>query len=79
MAKKQRENIADYVAVEPSRGDHPLVLRDSTLCLGNLEHGVEYTLALLHGLTDVHGRTVHPATRASRRASRSRARYFRPV
>ena len=63
VAKKQRENIADYVAIKPGRGDHPVVLRDSTLCLGNLEHGVEYTLALLDGLTDVHGRTVVPGER----------------
>ena len=63
VTEKQRENVADYLALEPGRGDHPVVLRESTVCVGNLEHGAEYTLTLRDGLTDVHGRTVVPDER----------------
>ena len=41
-----------------SHGDHPVVLHESTVCIGNLEHGVKYRLALRDGLIDVHGRKV---------------------
>ena len=78
VAKKQREHIADYVAVKPSRGDHPVVLRDSVLCLGNLEHGVEYALALLDGLMDIHGRTVVPGERRVLVPDRPARAHFSP-
>lgn len=60
VAKRQRGAVADYVAVTPSRGDHPVVLRESMVCIGNLEHGAEYRWMVRDGLTDVHGRTVVP-------------------
>lgn len=54
----QRDHVADHIALEPDRGDHPVVLRDSTICIGNLEFGVKYRLALRAGLIDIHGREV---------------------
>jgi len=85
VAGRQRANVADYVSVEPSRGDHPVRLRESTLCLGNLEHGAEYALTLREGLTDVHGRTVVPGERRvfvpdrPARAKFSSGRYVLPM
>ena len=63
VTEKQHEDIADYLALEPSRGDHPVVLREDTVCIGNLEHGAEYALILRDGLIDIHGRTVVPDER----------------
>ena len=54
----QRDHVADYIGLEPDRGDHPVVLRESTICISNLEHGVNYRLTLRDGLIDVHGREV---------------------
>ena len=58
VREDQRDYVADYIALEPSHGDHPVVLQESTVCIGNLEHGVKYRLALRDGLIDVHGRKV---------------------
>ena len=58
VAEDQRDRVADYVAVEPGRGDHPVILRDSTVCIGNLEHGVKYRVRFRDGLIDIHGREV---------------------
>ncbi len=63
VAERQHEAIADYLRLEPSRGDHPVVLRGSTVCIGNLEHGAEYSLTLRDGLIDTHGRAVVPHER----------------
>lgn len=63
VAERQHEVIADYLRLEPSRGDHPVVLRESTVCIGNLEHGAEYSLNLRDGLIDTHGRAVVPHKR----------------
>ena len=60
VAEERHEEIADYLALEPGRGDHPVVLRGSTVCIGNLAHGAEYALTLRDGLIDIHGRTVVP-------------------
>ncbi|MDE0058149.1 MAG: alpha-2-macroglobulin [Defluviicoccus sp.] len=54
----QRDHVADYIVLEPDRGDHPVVLRESTICIGNLEHGVKYRLTLRDGLIDIHGREI---------------------
>ncbi len=54
----QREHVADHIALEPDRGDHPVVLQESTICIGNLEHGAKYRLTLRAGLIDIHGRDV---------------------
>ena len=58
VAEDQRDQMADYIALEPDHGDHPVVLHELTVCIGNLEHGVKYRLALRDGLIDVHGRKV---------------------
>ena len=85
VAEELHEEIADYLALEPTRGDHPVVLRESTVCIGNLEHGAEYALTLRDGLIDVHGRTVVPDERQvlvsdrSARASFSGGRYVLPM
>ena len=63
VAERQHEAIADYLRLEPSRGDHPVVLRESTVCIGNLEHGAEYSLTLRDGLIDTRGRAVVPHER----------------
>ena len=63
VAESRHEAIADYLRLEPSRGDHPVVLRESTVCIGNLEHGAEYSLNLRDGLIDTHGRAVVPHER----------------
>ena len=85
VTERQHEAIADYLRLEPSRGDHPVVLRESTVCIGNLEHGAEYSLTLRDGLIDTHGRAVVPHEREvlvpDRRPSAkfSRGRYVFPV
>ena len=60
VARERHETIADYVAVTPGSGDHPVVLRERVVCIGNLEHGAEYLVRVRDGLVDVHGRTVVP-------------------
>ncbi len=60
VARERHGTIADYVAVTPGRGDHPVVLRERVVCIGNLEHGAEYLVRVRDGLVDVHGRTVVP-------------------
>lgn len=62
----QRDHVADYIALQPDRGDHPVVLRESTICIGNLEHGVRYRLTLREGLIDIHGREVVEYARSFR-------------
>ena len=85
VAERQHEAIADYLRLEPGRGDHPVVLRESTVCIGNLEHGAEYSLILRDGLIDTHGRAVVPHERrvlvSDRRPSAkfSGGRYVFPV
>ena len=63
VSETQQDDIADFLALEPSRGDHPVVLREDTVCMGNLEHGAEYAVMVRDGLTDVHGRAVVPDER----------------
>ena len=60
VARKHRHNIEDYVVLQPDGGDHPIVLRDATVCIGNLDHGAVYSVAVREGLEDIHGRTVIP-------------------
>lgn len=60
VARERHGTIADYVAVTPGRGDHPVVLRERVVCIGNLDHGAEYLVRVRDGLVDVHGRTVVP-------------------
>ena len=40
-----------------------MVLQDATVCIGNLDHGAEYTLAVREGLRDIDGWTVVPGER----------------
>ena len=61
VARKHRHDFEDYVVLEPHGGDHPTVLRDAAVCIGNLDHGASYTVAIREGLQDVHGRTVVPS------------------
>lgn len=63
VAKDHRSDIEDYVVVTPDGGDHPMVLQDATVCVGNLRHGGHYKLAVREGLRDIHGRAVVPGTR----------------
>ncbi len=63
VAPKHRRHIDDYIVLEPDRGDHPMVLYDATVCIGNVEHGAAYTVAVREGLRDIHGRTVVPGRR----------------
>ena len=62
----QRDHVADHIVLEPDRGDHPVVLRESTICIGNLEHGVKYRLTVRAGFTDIHGRDVVEGARTFR-------------
>ena len=63
VAESQRDGIDDFLTLSPDHGDHPVVLRESTVCVGNLAHGTTYTIGLRDGLKDTHGRIVVPGAR----------------
>ncbi len=85
VAARHRRHIEDYIVLEPDRGDHPMALRDATVCIGNVERGANYTVAVREGLRDVDGRTVVPGRRTVKVPDRpgsirfSRGRYVLPA
>ena len=85
VATEHQRDIEDYIVLQPSRGDHPMAVHDATVCIGNLEHGAAYTVAVREGLRDIDGRTVVPERRDVEVPDRparirfSRGRYVLPA